>query len=174
MNTIESLPVVQHVRQTLRDTLAHATPGAHAFFQALAVIPPEQSTADVFLRSLGCHPTTIISRFFRAGVPSPKAYIAAMRVVHWCALLDDDTMTMEAAAHTLRYSSSGAVCRHLRERFGVPPSVLRAKYSGEAMADHFLATMVTPYAETWRHFDPFETTYVARVRSAKALYRVAA
>src|SRR5881409_2803624 len=63
-----------------------ATGGASAdvriFFEALARLAPVLSTVRVLARHLRICPSTLMSRFYRAGLPSPKTYLAGTRLLH--------------------------------------------------------------------------------------------
>src|SRR5207244_10086628 len=63
-----------------------ATGGASAdvriFFEALARLAPVLSTVRVLARHLRVCPSTLMSRFYRAGLPSPKTYLAVTRLLH--------------------------------------------------------------------------------------------
>src|SRR5437763_12236516 len=52
------------------------------FFEALARLAPVLSTVRGLARHLRICPSTLMSRFYRVGLPSPKTYLAGMRLLH--------------------------------------------------------------------------------------------
>src|SRR6266516_404210 len=52
------------------------------FFEAVAGLAPALITVPGLARLLRVRPSTLMSRFHRAGLPSPKSYLAGMRLLH--------------------------------------------------------------------------------------------
>ena len=67
-----------------------------------------------------------MSRFARAGLPSPKNYLAAIRLLHAAFLFETAGLSVADVAYRLEYSSPQSFGRHLRAMLGlhgpgVPP-----------------------------------------------------
>src|SRR5262245_66091920 len=113
-----------------------------------------------------------MSRFFRAGLPSPKRYATFARLV-WAAHFADSTdASYRAIAYRLGASSSQSFGRTLRAFLGMTVTEFREVFTGRAMLDHFRAHLVSPYLDALRGFDPLgEPTRRSRVstyRSARS------
>ena len=116
-------------------------PDTRLFFEALIRLAPEV-------------PTALQSRFGRAGLPSPKSYLAAMRLVHATLLFERQGYTVADVAYRLDYSSPQSLGRHVRGLMGITTSELRRRFPFDAALDRFLVLMVEPYREVWRRFRP--------------------
>src|SRR5580765_829222 len=62
--------------------LGEVPPDTRLFFEALVQFSPEVVTARDLADRLHVRCTTLMSRFNRAGLPSPKSYLAAVRLLH--------------------------------------------------------------------------------------------
>ncbi len=115
---------------------------------------------------LGVGPTTLASRFFRAGLPSPRRYLMWARLV-WAAHLGEaPALTVAAIASRLYASSPHAFSRSLRLHTGLSPSEFRRRFTGATMLDRYRAVLVTPHRERLRAFDPI------RVDAPQPLHRI--
>ena len=115
---------------------------------------PRVSSAKELAATLGLHCSTLTSRFYRAGLPSPKRYVALARLV-WAARLGEcPGLTISAIAHRLDASSPQSFGRTVRVLMGVTASEFRRRFDGETMVARFRDTLVDPYRETLRTFDP--------------------
>lgn len=150
-------PTRQVGREALAQ-LAEALPGAGegctAFFTALFDVPPEPTTVQALARRLGVRPTTLTSRFARAGLPSPKRYLAYARLARAARLLENPGCTLAAAADLLDYSSAQSFGRHLRTVLGVSAAEFRRSHDAARMLARFQAELVLPHQETLRAFSP--------------------
>lgn len=131
-----------------------APPDTRLFFEALIRLAPEVPTALQFAAQLGVPATTLMSRFGRAGLPSPKSYLAAMRLVHATLLFERQGYTVADVAYRLDYSSPQSLGRHVRGLMGITTSELRRRFPFDAALDRFLVLMVEPYREVWQRFRP--------------------
>jgi AraC-like DNA-binding protein len=137
-----------------------------------ATFSPRVATAKQVAASLGVCCSTLTSRFYRAGLPSPKCYIAHARLV-WAARLGETPgLPISAIAHRLDASSPQSFGRMVRTMLGVTASEFRRTFDGEAMLARFSAELVEPYRETLRTFDPLtvsqaEREEMGRKRSAR-------
>jgi len=95
-----------------------------------------------------------MSRFYRAGLPSPKRYLALARLV-WAARLGETPgLSISAIAHRLDASSPQSFHRAVRTLTGRSASEFRRTTTGAAMLDRYCAALVAPYRATLRTFDP--------------------
>lgn len=103
---------------------------------------------------LGVGQTTLASRFFRAGLPSPRRYLTWARLV-WAAHLGEaPALTVSAIAHRLDASSPHGFSRSLRVHTGFSPREFRRRFTGATMLDCYRATLVRPHRDRLRGFDP--------------------
>jgi AraC-like DNA-binding protein len=124
------------------------------------------TSAKELASALGVHPSTLMSRFFRAGVPSPKRYVAHARMV-WAAHLGESTaMSIAAIANRLNASSPQSFHRTVRTMMGMSAAEFRRSFTGASMLDCYRARLVTPYRERLRSFDPL-AEWTTGVRSAR-------
>lgn len=138
--------------QGARGTGSPVADGLARFF-ALA-FAPDVTQARVVAARLGVCPQTLTSRFFRAGLPSPKQYVAWARLV-WAAHLGEARgRTLRAVAEQLDASSSQAFARSVRRLTGTSPTAFRRGHTGAAMLARYVAALVTPYRGRLRTFDP--------------------
>jgi AraC-like DNA-binding protein len=115
---------------------------------------PDVSCGKVLAYRLGVLPSTLMSRFFRAGLPSPKRYIALARLV-WAARLGEAPgLSLSNIANQLDASSPQSFHRTVRTLTGRPASEFRRTMTGATMLDQYRATLVAPYRDALRCFDP--------------------
>ena len=103
---------------------------------------------------LGVHPSTLMSRFYRAGVPSPKTYLTYARLVWAAHLGESPALTIGDIADRLEASSPHSFARTVRLVLGLTPSEFRRGYDGRAMLERFRHQLIAPYREALRTFDP--------------------
>ncbi|MCU0619887.1 MAG: helix-turn-helix domain-containing protein [Gemmatimonadales bacterium] len=97
-----------------------------------------------------------MSRFSRAGLPSPKAYLAAVRLLHAAQLLEDEGLSLADVAYRLDYSSPQSFGRHVRSLLGITSTEFRRRFPFPAALDRFLRVMIGPYAAIWEGFHPLQ------------------
>lgn len=137
--------------------LADAPPDARLFAEALVRLAPEVPTVRGLARRFGIRPSTLMSRFARAGLPSPKAYLAAVRLLHAAYLFEGGALSVADVAYRLEYSSPQSFGRHVRAMLGITASEFRRRVPFTAALERFLDAMVRPYAAVWREFHPLTT-----------------
>jgi len=96
-----------------------ATVGCRRFQETVIRLAPQLPTVRRLTLRLRVRPSTFMSRFFRAGLPSPKRYLAAMRLVHAAALFEVPSLSVSDVAYRLEYSSTQSFGRHVRALLGV-------------------------------------------------------
>src|SRR6478752_1506610 len=91
-------PSTARIQGPVLAALQDAPPDARLFFEALIRGAPHHLT----VRHLS---STLLSRFQRAGLPSPKSYLAALRLLHAALLLEDKGRSVADVSYRLEYSS---------------------------------------------------------------------
>lgn len=138
----------------LRHDLRDAPPDCQRFFTALFTAPAQFTTVRDLSYALEVTPTTLVSRFARKGLPSPKAYLVTARLTRAAALLEDPAASIATVAAHLEYSSSQSFGRHLQLRLQLTPSAFRRIFDGERMLEHFRNTLVLGFLPALRTFSP--------------------
>jgi len=122
----------------------------------VAAFAPRTVSCKQIAASLGVGSSTLTSRFYRAGLPSPKRYIAHARLV-WAARLGETPgLSISAIAHRLDASSPQSFGRMVRALTGVTAADFRSRFDGAAMLERFRAELVEPYQEKLQSFDPLD------------------
>src|SRR6266513_1802908 len=75
-------PVAARILARVIPALEEGTGDVRAFFEAVARLAPVLSTVRRLARHLRICSSTLMSRFYRAGLPFPKTFLAGMRLVH--------------------------------------------------------------------------------------------
>lgn len=142
-------------------------PAGLAHFFGLAFAPDVTQVRTLAARLNVCAPT-LTSRFFRAGLPSPRRYLTWARLV-WAARLGEAPgRSVSAIARQLDASSLQGFGRSVRLHTGFSPSEFRRRFSGAALLDRYCATLVTPHRDRLRTFDPMGEGVPRQVTGAHA------
>jgi AraC-like DNA-binding protein len=136
------------------EALACATPDARLFFEAMIRLSPDLVTVRDLARRLSVRPSTLMSRFIRIGLPSPKSYLASVRLLHAAQLFDDRGLSIADVAHRLDYSSPQSFGRHVRSLLGITSTEFRTRFPFDAAVARFIAVMIEPYHDSWARFHP--------------------
>ena len=134
--------------------LAGAAPDCWKFFELLFTHKPYIANVRQMGRHLNVVPGTLMSRFYRANLPSPKRYIDVGRLVRAARLLENGGLSVTSVATKLDYSSPQAFSRHVRCVLGMSPVEFREAYNGEQMLRKFREELILPHATTLRAFRP--------------------
>ena len=151
--TIESVAI-----RRLRADLAGANEDCMRFFDELFLAPRSLTTVRQLARRLGVVPTTFMSRFFRAGIPAPKKYLATARLVRAARLLENPGYSLTQVAFLLEYSSPQSFSRHVAHSLQCGAAEFRNTYSGEAMLEHMRQHLILPFQPQLLAFVPIEVT----------------
>jgi AraC-like DNA-binding protein len=135
------------------------------FFEALFVLPGRISTVRVLARRLDVLPSTLMSRFFRAGLPAPKQYLATARLVRAARLFENPGFSVANVANHLDYSSPQSFGRHVRTVMHMTAVQFRQQFDGEGMLHHFRDTLVLPHIDKLRELRPLHATWGALPRA---------
>jgi AraC-like DNA-binding protein len=139
--------------------LAGVSSDCWRFFEALFLVPPRVGTIRAFAKRLDVLPSTLMSRFFRAGLPAPKRYLAAARLVRAARLFENPGFSVANVANHLDYSSPQSFGRHVRMVMGMTAVQFRDQYDGEGMLQHFRETLVLPHLNPLRELRPLHPTW---------------
>ncbi|OYV66306.1 MAG: hypothetical protein B7Z72_11575, partial [Gemmatimonadetes bacterium 21-71-4] len=85
--------------------LTGATTEVRYFFEVLVHVAPRLTSVRALACELHVLPSTLMSRFFRASLPAPKAYLVTMRLLYAAALLRSPGLSIADVAYQLQYSS---------------------------------------------------------------------
>jgi AraC-like DNA-binding protein len=135
--------------------LADAPAEARLFFEVVTRLAPVLPTVRGLARHLRVGPSTLMSRFLRAGLPSPKSYLAGARLLHAAFLMQNPGMSVADVAYRLDYSSPQSFGRHLKAMLGVTAGEFRRRFPFDVALARFVDLLVTPYREALRAFHPF-------------------
>ncbi len=128
--------------------------GARRFWDELVRTAPGTTTIRTLALRLEVTPSTLVSRFARALLPSPKDHLVAVRLCYAAKLFDESDLTIGDVAYRLEYASPQSFGRHLRAVMGITPSEFRSRFPFSMMLDRFIERLVQPHATTWRTFNP--------------------
>jgi AraC-like DNA-binding protein len=151
--TIEAVAI-----RRIRADLTGANDDCLRFFDELFLAPMSLTTVRQLARRLGVVPTTFMSRFFRAGIPAPKKYLATARLVRAARLLENPGYSLTQVAFLLEYSSPQSFSRHVTHSLQCGAAEFRKTYSGEAMLEYLRQRLILPYQQQLIAFVPVEVT----------------
>ncbi|MGH7536024.1 MAG: helix-turn-helix domain-containing protein [Gemmatimonadales bacterium] len=145
---------VARIQAPILDALTGAPPDARLFVEAMIRLAPDTPTVTTLAQRLSIRPSTLMSRFARAGLPSPKNYLAAVRLLHAAHLFESGGLSVADVAYRLEYSSPQSFGRHLRAMLGVTALEFRRRFPFGLAVERFVGLMIAPYDEVWRTFHP--------------------
>lgn len=129
---------------------------ARVFLEVLIRLAPETPAVRALAARLGIKPSTLMSRFVRVGLPSPKTYLAAVRLLYASQYFEGGGRSVADVAYRLDCSSPQSFGRSLRAMLGITPGEFRRRFPFPAAMGRFLAQMVEPYEGVWREFRPLK------------------
>jgi AraC-like DNA-binding protein len=148
-------PVAGRVAAIVLHHLDGAAPGTRRFFARMVYDARCVRTVCAMASRLGIVPSTLMSRFHRARLPSPKTLLAATRLVFAKALLEEPRFSLSAVANQLRYSSPQAFGRQVWRIPGMSAGEFRRSVTFAQMTDLYLDQLIVRHRTTYRTFDPF-------------------
>lgn len=140
----------------LFDALPNLPPATRMFVELMVRLAPSTPVARRFAHHARLRPSTLMSRFVRAGLPSPKTYVAAIRLLYAAQYFENEGLSITDVAYRLECSSPQSFGRHLRAMLGITPGEFRRRFTFDAAADRFVALLIQPYRHIWREFHPLE------------------
>lgn len=148
-------PVAARILQRLIPALGDDVPeDARLFFEAMTRLAPAIRTVRGLARHLRLPASTLMSRFLRAQLPSPKTYLAAMRLIHAAYLFRNPGLSVADVAYRLDFSSPQSFSRHLKAMLGVTAGEYRRRFPFDVALTRYVDLLVAPYRETLRVFRP--------------------
>ena len=147
-------PVAARILARLVPALRNATGDVRTFFETVARLAPVLPTVRRLARQLRICPSTLMSRFYRASLPSPKTYLAGMRLVHASYLFANPGLSVADVAYRLDYSSPQSLGRHLKAMLGVTAGEFRRRFPFEVALERYVDLLITPYRDALRAFCP--------------------
>jgi AraC-like DNA-binding protein len=145
---------VARIQGPILEALMGAPADARLFVEALIRLAPDTPTVSRLAQRLYVRPSTLMSRFARAGLPSPKNYLAAIRLLHASYLFETAGLSVADISYRLDYSSPQSFGRHLRAMLGLTALEFRRRFPFPIALQRFVDLMIKPYVETWRSFHP--------------------
>jgi AraC-like DNA-binding protein len=124
------------------------------FFETIFTCSPRIGNVRMLARHLEVRPSTLMSRFFRAGVPTPKRYLAMARLVRAARLFENVGFSIANVANHLDYSSPQSFGRHVRTLLHITAGEFRERYDGASMFMRFRTDLVVPYETGLRQLRP--------------------
>src|SRR5256884_2118809 len=150
-------PLAARILARVVPALAGATGDVRAFFEAIARLAPVLATVRRLARHLRICPSTLMSRFYRESLPSPKTYLAGMRLVHPAYLFGNSRVSGSGVAYRLDYSSPQSPGRHLKAMLRVTAGEVRRRLPFEVALERYIDPPITPYPDTPRAFCPLNS-----------------
>ena len=150
-------PVVARVMAALDTDLRDAPPDCRFFFEVIVRRAPDVRTVQVLSRVLGVVPSSLMSRFYRSRLPSPKTYLAFARLLHAAYLFRCGGLSIADVANRLDYSSPQSFGRHLRTFLGVTAGEFRRRLPFESAVERFRLRLLAPHHDRLLAFHPFGT-----------------
>ena len=126
------------------------------FFEVATRLAPRVGTVRHLCAHLDVMPSTLVSRFFRAGVPSPRCFLAWIRLLHGAHYFETPGFSVADVAYRLDFSSPQSFGRHLKLMLGLTPTEFRRQYPFDRALTRFVARMVEPHRERLRRLHPLK------------------
>jgi AraC-like DNA-binding protein len=145
---------VSRIQAPILRSLEDAPADTRLFVEAMIRLAPDTPTVTALAERLYVRPSTLMSRFARAGLPSPKNYLAAIRLLHAAHLFETAGLSVADVAYRLEYSSPQSFGRHLRAMLGVTALEFRKRFPFPVALERFVSLMIEPYRDVWREFHP--------------------
>jgi AraC-like DNA-binding protein len=145
---------VARIQGPIIDALGETPPDSRLFFEALVRLAPETVSVRQLAIHLDLRPSTLMSRFGRVGLPSPKNYLAGIRLLHAALLFEAQGLSVADVAYRLEYSSPQSFGRHLRAMLGITATEFRRRFPFGAALGRFIDRMIAPYGNIWPGFRP--------------------
>lgn len=145
---------VARIQAPILDAIPDAPTDARLFLEAMIRLAPDTPTVRQLCDRLHVRPSTLMSRFARSGLPSPKNYLAAVRLLHAAYLFEARGLSIADVAYRLEYSSPQSFGRHLRAMLGMTSTEYRRRFPFPAAVERFVELMIVPYRDIWQDFHP--------------------
>jgi AraC-like DNA-binding protein len=140
-------------------TLPELPQDARVFLELLIRLAPELPAVRTVAARFEIKPSTLMSRFARGGLPSPKTYLAAIRLLYAAQFFEGGGRSVADVAYRLDCSSPQSFGRTLRAMLGITPGEFRRRFPFPTALERFLAQLVRPYTRAWAVFHPLRGTH---------------
>jgi AraC-like DNA-binding protein len=147
-------PATARILARVLPALGDVSGDARLFFEAVTRLAPVLTTVRGLARHLRVGPSTLMSRFYRAGLPSPKSYLAGVRLLHAAYLFQNPGLSVADVAYRLDYSSPQSFSRHLKAMLGITAGEFRKRFPFDVAVSRFVDLLVAPYREALRALQP--------------------
>jgi len=147
-------PATARILSRVLPALGDVSEDARLFFEAVARLAPVLTTVRGLARHLRVGPSTLMSRFYRAGLPSPKSYLAGVRLLHAAYLFQNPGLSVADVAYRLDYSSPQSFSRHLNAMLGITAGEFRKRFPFDVAVSRFVDLLVAPYREALQALQP--------------------
>jgi AraC-like DNA-binding protein len=127
---------------------------ARVFLELLIRLAPEMPAVRTVAARFEIKPSTLMSRFARAALPSPKTYLAAIRLLYAAQYFEGGGRSIADVAYRLDCSSPQSFGRTIRAMLGITPGEFRRRFPFPTALERFLAQLVLPYGRVWAGFHP--------------------
>ncbi|MHB1327225.1 MAG: helix-turn-helix transcriptional regulator [Gemmatimonadales bacterium] len=124
------------------------------FLEIMIRVAPTTPVARHLASQTRMRPSTLMSRFQRANLPSPKTYMAAIRLLYAAQYFENEALSVADVAYRLVYSSPQSLGRHLRAMLGITAGEFRRRFTFDSAIDRFVALLIYPFARQWMAFHP--------------------
>lgn len=138
----------------LVDEVPRLNSGCRAFFEKLVRLSRTKGSVRAVCDEFQMLPSTIMSRFFRAGLPAPKKYLAETRLIRAAYLFQNPGFSIANVANHLEYSSPQSFGRHVMTMRNTSAGEFRLRYSSDRLLSLFRAELIRPYVKVLQEFDP--------------------
>lgn len=150
-------PAVAAIMAGIDADIDGVPPDCRLFFELVVRRAPSTGTVVTLARALRSVPSSFMSRFFRAGLPSPKVYLVHARLVHAAFLFASEGYSIADVAHRMEYSSPQSFSRHLGALLGLTAGEFRRRMPFSAALARYRQTYLTPYRDRLLTFHPLGT-----------------
>ena len=143
------------ISRRLGQELATMSRGTQEFFTLLVRHAADTTSVKSLAVKMELKPSTLVSRFYRPGLPSVRRYLCDMRLMFASAHMSASAVSIAAVARRLNYSSPQSFGRHVYIRYRVPAGTFRRTYPFDRMVTEYVEDLVSPYRPTFAAFNPF-------------------
>lgn len=147
-------PINARIWARVVPALSGASSDVRQFFEITVRVAADTPTVRRLADHLHVGSSTFMSRFFRADLPSPKRYLAAIRLLHAAALFETPGMSIADVSYRLEYSSPQSFGRHVRAVVGMTAGEFRRRCTFDAAVQDFIRRMIVPFRAVFRSFRP--------------------
>lgn len=141
----------QHPRivAALSDALNGCPPEVLDLFDVIFFHHPPMRTAEL-AESTGIDDGALLSRFYRAGLPSPALLLRHAPVVRVAYMLENPYWSGAQVARMLGFANPQSLHRIIRDVTGVTLLTFRLNSDGDQQMSRYVSRFITPYIDAWK------------------------